>query len=307
MRKTDKNLSQKLILASLSLSLCGCGGWMKRMAIDTTAQMVIPDAVAAFYDEPDFDLAKDALPGNMKLIEALVKADPTNSQLKALAGQMFASYTLGFIEELPSPEDEPDAKKQLRAKNLYTRGMNYALDALPVNSTFREAISAHDFATFKDSLALFGKTEVPALFWAAFSWSLLINNSMDNPNRIAELPYVEAMMKRVIDLDESFYYGGCHFFYIAYYAGRPATLGGDPRKAKEHYERALALNGGKMLLGDVYYAYYYAVAVQDAKLFKKTLNKVLQAPEDILPGERLTTEIAKRKAKSLLQKASDFF
>lgn len=307
MRKTDKNLYQKLILTSLSLSLCGCGGWMKRMAIDTTAQMVIPDAVAAFYDEPDFDLAKDALPGNMKLIEALIKANPSNTQLKALAGQMFASYALGFLEEMPSPEDDPDLNKQARIKNLYTRGMNYALDSLPVIPSFRDAIAAHDLKAFIDSLALFNKTEVPALFWAAFNWSLLINNSMDTPNRIAELPYVDAMMKRVIELDEGFYYGGCHFFYIAYYAGRPATLGGDPRKAKEHYERALALNGGKMLLGDVYYAYYYAVAVQDAKLFKKVLNKVLQAPEDILPGERLTTEIAKRKAKSLLQKASDFF
>ncbi|HBN08800.1 MAG TPA: hypothetical protein DD435_09170 [Cyanobacteria bacterium UBA8530] len=307
MNKLMKKTALATCLAISALSLVGCGGWMKRTAIDTTADWMIPDAMSAFYDEPDFEIARAALPADLKLVEGLARANPGNKQLKVLLSQMLASFTTGFVEEPYSPEEMPSPVTVQRAKSLYLRGLDYGKEALREKKSFSEALNNHRLDDFEKSLSSFSKEDVPGLFWTALNWGNLIMLSQDDPDRLVELPFVAAMMDRVIQLDESFYYGGAHLFFIVFHAGRPSTLGGDPEKARQHYERMAALSGGKFLLGDVYFANYYAVAVQDEALFRKTLEKVLGAPLDILPGERLTSGIAKRKAKSLLDKTQEFF
>lgn len=301
MKKTVK----PVLAVTLALSLTGCGAWMKQTAIDTASDWILPDALTTFFDEPDYYLAKLALPSNLKLVEVLSRANPGNKSLKTLCAQMFASYGIGFVEVPQSPEKPASVETIKRAKAFYARGMGYGLEVLP--AACREAIENHRLEEFSASLKALGKADVPALFWSALNWGNLVNLSQDDPDRIAELPFIVEMMNRVIELDESYYYGGAHLFFIVYHAGRPATLGGDPAKAKQHYERMRALSGGKFLLGEIYYATYYAVAVQNEKLFRKTLKGVLDAPSGILPGEQLTSEIAKRKAKALLAMTQDFF
>ena len=45
----------------------------------------------------------------------------------------------------------------------------------------------------------------------------------------------------------------------------------------------------------------------DEELFKRLLTEVLDAPADALPEARLANEVAKRKAKALLEKTDDLF
>lgn len=301
MKKTVK----PVLAVALALSLSGCGAWVKRTAIDTASDWILPDALTTFFDEPDYDLAKLALPSNLKLVEVLSRANPGNNSLKTLCSQMFASYGIGFVEEPQSPETPSSPQVIARAKSFYERGMNYGFGVLPARC--QEAMGHHRLEEFSQTLASLGKADVPALFWTALNWGNLVNLSQDDPDRLAELPFVAAMMERVLELEESYYYGGAHLFFIVYHAGRPTTLGGDPAKAKQHYERLKAISGGKFLLGEIYYATYYAVAIQDEDLFRKTLQGVLDAPSGILPGEQLTSEIAKRKAQALLAMTQDFF
>jgi hypothetical protein len=115
------------------------------------------------------------------------------------------------------------------------------------------------------------------------------------------------MMRRALELDEGFYYGGPHLFMGIWYASRPAIAGGDLKKAKGHFLRALDLGQGKFLMAYVYYADNYARRALDRDLFVSTLGKVLQTPTDSEPELTLVNTMAQKKAKELLSKVNEYF
>jgi hypothetical protein len=124
---------------------------------------------------------------------------------------------------------------------------------------------------------------------------------------LAEIPKVEWMMKRVLEIDEGFYYGGPHLFMGVWFASRPAIAGGDLRKAKQHFLKALELGQGKFLMAYVYYADSYARRALDKDLFVSTLQKVVATPADRVPELTLVNTTAQRKAKELLSHVDDYF
>ena len=125
--------------------------------------------------------------------------------------------------------------------------------------------------------------------------------------QIIDLGRVELMMRRVLELDETFYYGSAHLFYTVYYGDRSTSIGGNPEKAKEHIERVDEINDGKFLMSKYYLARYYALPIQDAKLYKQALQEVLDAPSDIYPGEEAATALAKSRSKRWLDQIDMLF
>ena len=115
------------------------------------------------------------------------------------------------------------------------------------------------------------------------------------------------MMKRTLELDEGFYYGGPHLFMGIWFASRPKIAGGDLKKAQEHFLKALDLGQGKFLMAYVYYANYYARKKMDKDLFTATLQKVLEIPADTSPNLVLLNTVAKRQAKELLSRVEEYF
>ena len=87
----------------------------------------------------------------------------------------------------------------------------------------------------------------------------------------------------------------------------PPALGGKPEKAKDYFERCLAINKGKFLMTQVFYAKSYAVQVQDQELYESLLKKVIEAPSDILPSATFPNAVAKQKARRLLAKSNELF
>src|SRR5690606_39780377 len=76
------------------------------------------------------------------------------------------------------------------------------------------------------------------------------------------------------------------------------SMGGNPEKGREHFEKALALTGGKAGLVHVNYAQAYAVHKQDKELFTKLLEQALKLPAT---GRlALPNTIAQRRARRLL-------
>jgi hypothetical protein len=114
-------------------------------------------------------------------------------------------------------------------------------------------------------------------------------------------------MKRVLELDEGFYYGGPHVFMGIWFASRPKMAGGDLKKAQEHFLKALNFGQGKFLMPYVYYANYYARKTMDKDLFTSTLEKVLETPADTSPDLILLNTVAKTKAKELLSRVGEYF
>lgn len=151
------------------------------------------------------------------------------------------------------------------------------------------------------------KKDVPALFWTAYAWGNIILLQQDSPARIAELPMVDLMMQRVLELDETYFFGGPHLFYGGYFGNRPRTLGGDPEKARTHLQRAIEITDGKFLLAKFMLAKFYAAPAQDKVVFKSTLDEILAAPADLYPEQTLANTLAKRDAARWLARMDEIF
>jgi len=283
---------KKLLIIIPALLLQGC---IQTMAIRTMGG-IMGYGLEAFNEEGDLKLAESALGSNLKLVEALIKGDPENKELLLMASQGFNAYALAFAED--------DSVERARA--LYLRGRNYAMRVLSQRDALRSALDM-DVATFQSALKTCSKEDVPALFWTAFGWGSYVNITRSEVSAVADLPKVLAMMDRVRELDPTYYHGGPYLILGSIEGSMPKTLGGKPEKAKEYFDRAVEVTGGRFLLTFVYYARTYAVQMQDQELFESLLAKVDEASPDILPEARLPNMIAKRKAKLLRDKINELF
>ena len=131
--------------------------------------------------------------------------------------------------------------------------------------------------------------------------------SLDRPEAFADIPRLQRLIERTLELDPGFHFAGPHLLAGAFYGGRSKLLGGDMDKARSHFEENLRLTEGKFLLSRVLYAKTLLVQTQDRDAFLKQLNLVLETPAEILPQQRLANEVAKIKAKKLLESADDLF
>jgi hypothetical protein len=264
-------------------ALTGCS--LNTLALRSTAALM-DRGVAAYYEEPDPQLAREALASQLKFVEGLLQSDPKNERLNRLAAEGFGSYAFLFLE---------DSQPQ-RAKALYLRGRDYALRSLGARPEEVEG-----------TLQARGRSDAPALFWASFCWAGFINLSKDSPAAVVELPKAVSLMKRSHELAPDYNFAGADLFFGVYFASRPKLLGGDTGKAAEHFKWAERLTQGRYLMAYVLEARSLAVALQDRARFKALLAKVKDAPAGRLPQARLADEVAKLKAAALMEKFDDLF
>ena len=284
---------RRLLVLLPLLLLCAC--IPKRVVVRTTA-VILPDALAAMNEEGDLELAEAAAATNLKLVEGLLHADPKNRQLAALTAQGFGGYALAFVED-----DAP-----ARAAALYLRGKEYGLRALMQDRHVAAAVKGTDDA-FAASLSHLGQGDKDLILWTAMCWGKWIDLSRTDPAAVADLPRAEALFERLLALDEGYYYAAPHVFLGVFYGGRSKMLGGRPEEARAHFERAIELTGGRFLSARLYYAEYFARQTQDRALFETQLHAILDAPDDLLPEQRLANAVAKRKAARLLARVDEWF
>ena len=123
---------------------------------------------------------------------------------------------------------------------------------------------------------------------------------------MADLPIVELIMLRVVELDGSYYYGGAHIFLGSYYGSRPQIYGGKPKESRKHFERALAINKRQFLLTQVAYANTYARMMFDRELYLKLLQEVIDRP--VTDSDMASSNaLAKQMAKKLLGQVDEIF
>lgn len=278
-------------LAMIAL-LSGCS---TSQLVARGATPLIDNGVTAMNRESDLELARASIPANLKMLEALLLADPDNTAFRVQAATGFYGYALGFVEA-----DDP-----ARAVQLYRRAREHALVALD-HAGISQATLTGDMTTLDQALAKLDASAVPALFWTASTWGKWIELQLDDPARLAELPRVEALMQRVLTLDETYYYGGAHVFFGAYYGGRAPMFGGDFSRAAKHFDRAAAINQNQLLLVEVYRARYLLRQMGEREAFHVTLSRVLNA-EINRPDFNLANALAKKQATALLAQEGDLF
>jgi len=278
--------------ALAALLLSGC---IQQIAVSTVGG-IVDDGFEGFTEEADLAFARDALPGNLKLIDVLLKSEPDNERLLRLASQGYNSYALAFLED-----SDPE-----RARAFYLRGRDHALKILRTDERIAKALSAHP-DELRAVLSTTPASMVPAAFWAAFGWGSYIYLSLDNTDALADLPRAEALMQFVADNDSAYYYAGADLFLGMLYGSRSKMLGGDPAKSRMHFERALRITDRKFLMAQLYYARSYATQNLDEELFDALLAEVESASLEILPENRLANAVAKQKAALLKAKKPELF
>ena len=256
--------------------LSGCS--LNRTAARVTSG-VIDNGLPSVFSQSDPQYVREALPANLQLMEILLASDPGNKSMLLNAAQGFCGYAFMFLEE-ENPE---------RASVFYLKGQAYAERAL-------------DGATVETAR----KKDAHPLFWHTFCKALYMNINRDKPEAIAEIPTLEPAALKLLELDPGYYYNGAEDILGAYHAIRPRMLGGSPEKAAEHFELALKGPGADFLLSRYLYAKMAALAAQDPVLFERLLNEIISAePKD--GDTRLANEVAKLKAKKLLEKKDELF
>ena len=265
--------------------------------------------LARIQGEGDLTVVEATLEGNIGTLENLSKIGSKNLIVKT--ARAYSSYA-GFIEDKMEEAEiagdyETAEDMRARAIDLYIRSEKYALKALAKSDKTFSEVRTVDMTVFQKALQKLEKKDVEPLFWTAYSIARGISLQKDDPMQVIDLARVELMMQRVLELDETFYFGSAHLFYAVYYGDRAISIGGDPEKAKEHIAHVERINNGKFLMSKLYLARYYAYPTQDVTLFKQSLKEVLDAPSDIYPGEEAATSLAKSRAKRLLDQVDDLF
>lgn len=280
-----------LVLAWLSVSGCSTSKLVAR-----GASPLIEHGTTAMNRETDLEIARASIPANLKMIEALLLADPDNVAYRVQAAIGFHGYALGFVESV-DPE---------RAIALYQRARDHARVAL-ARSGLPQATLTGDTTALHQALARLDARAVPALFWTASAWGKWIELQLDDPARLDELPRVELLMQRVLELDEAYYHGTVHLFFGAYYGGRAPMFGGDFARAARHFDRVAELSQGRLLMGEVYRARYLLRQMGDRAAFHATLQRVLEAPASADPDLNLANALARKEATDLLRQEEDLF
>lgn len=270
----------------------GCS--IQKMAL-RSIDGIFDGAMEAIMEEEDLTLAEQSIGGDLKLIDGLLKSDPENQKLLLLACQGYTSYSLAFAE------DSLD-----RARMFYMRAQNYGMRALILKG-LPDSVFRADPSTMRQALTSLSKDDLPLVFWTANAWGSAVNLQRDNPEAVASLPTVNAMMQWVRGQDSAYYYGGPLLYFGTFYGSLPAMFGGDTARSRVCFNRAIAAAGGKFLMTYVFFAKSYAVQTQDEPLFRQLLAHVIEAPLDILPEQRLANSVAKIHARQLLARVGELF
>ena len=283
----------KVLVLGLAIAVAtGCSALTTRMT-----RPIVDNLLTAFMSEPDPALARDAAPAFLMIIDGMIEGNPESVEMLLGGARAYAAYTSAFVA----------AEERERAGLLYERAREYSFRAMSRKfPAFAELID-RPHAEFVACLDDFGEGDVEILFWTASCWASWIQANASSWDAIADLPKVESLMGRALELDERYYYGGPHLFMGVVKTIRPPALGGKPEEARRHFERAIEIGGGEFLMAYVLYAKQYARLMFDRELHDHLLAKVMETPTDTVRELVLLNRIAKKSASDLLESANDYF
>lgn len=257
---------------------------------------MIEPTVDNLQKQKDLQLVCDGAPAYLLMIDSMLAETHDNEKLLLIATQSYSSYATVL-----AVCDRPD-----RAAQLSEKAKDYGL-ALLADCLHIPAESDFTSEALERALASCSRRDVPSLFWGGYGWALWLKNQAGSPSSLAALPKVEAIMKRVLLLDEGYNYGAAHLFLGSYYASIPAMLGGKPEEGKRHFTRALELADRQFLPAQVAFAETYARTIFDRELFAQLLREVVAFPLEKSPDCILANQVAKKKAERLLADMDNYF
>lgn len=242
----------------------------------------------------DIELVGEGLPTYLLTIDGLIVNWPQSVSLLQSGAALYSAYAGLYVDE------------QQRQQALSARALAYALRAACADSKRICGLRDMPMADFDVALAKAGKRRMPVLYTLGTTWAGYIEAHSSDWNAIAELGRVEALMTRVVALDEGYQQGQAHMYLGVLKSLLPPALGGKTEQARAHFERAIELSGGRNLMAKTLYAERYARLVFDQSLHDRLLQEVLAAdPAEY--GLTLQNRVAQRDAAALLAGSEAYF
>ena len=267
----------------ISAVLCGCMSMAsKRMTGHLKAAMLS-------QDDPETVLA--AAPAFLLLTESMIAESPDDPNLLMAGAELSSAYAALLLD----PE---------RRRRLSSRSFGYASRGLCVSypeiCETREG-SFDDFTPAVDKVAA---GDLDRLYVFATAWAGWMESSAGDIAALADLPKLEYVFDHILAAEPDFQAGRAQLYAGALAALRPRALGGNPEKARGHFEQALNYSDGRDLMVQVEFARRYARQAPDQALHDRLLNEVLEADPQA-PGLTLSNTVAQAEAEDLL--AEDYF
>lgn len=295
-------MKRLVLLSALLLSSCS----VKRYAINKLGD-ALAGAGSTFASDDDPELIRAAVPFSLKLIESLLAENPKHAGLLLAAAQGFTQYAYAFVQEDADEAEDTDRVKatamRARAAKLYLRARNYGLRGIEVKHPgFAERLKANP----KEAVKELKKSEAPLMYWTAISWGAALSASHDFA-MIPEIPRFEALIDRVLEVDEAFDEGTAHAFMITYEMSRLNAKPDRAARAKGHFDRAVALGGGHQAGPLVAYAENVLVAQKNKTEFQNMLRQALRLDINASPANRELNLAVQRRARWLLSRTDKLF
>lgn len=292
-----------LLLAWWAGSGCSVTRYVQNKAADAIAQ-----SGTTFASDDDPELVAAAAPFSLKLMESLLAENPKHVGLLTATASGFTQFSYAFVQQ-EADEIEPQdfaaaEKKRARARRLYLRAKGYGLRGLEAKHPgFEQDLLANP----KAAVRVATKADVPLLYWTAAAWASAISLSKDNPELIGQIPAMEALIFRALELDASFDQGAIQTFLITYEMSRHGAPGDPAARSRQRFEQAIKLSGGHNASPYVSLAEAVTIQKQEVKEFESLLNQALAINPDAHLENRLLNTVMQRRARWLLSRKSELF
>jgi len=296
----------RVLLIALGLSVfSGCS--VRKIAVKKLGD-ALAESGTTFASDNDPELVKGALPFSLKLIESLLAESPKHRALLLAASCDFTQYAYAFVREEADEMESQDfaraTEMRARARALFLRARDYGVRGLETKlPNFGAALNKDP----KTAVKAAQQADVPLLYWTAASWGLAITMSKNEPALIADLPVVEALVDRALELNEAFDQGAIHSFLISYETVRQGAAGDPLERARKHFDRAMQLAGGFQAGPLVSLAESVSIPKQDRAEFQSLLERALAVDVNAKPEYRLANLVVQRRARWLLSRIDELF
>jgi predicted anti-sigma-YlaC factor YlaD len=293
-----------LLLLACVTAITGCS--IRKFAVGQVANSLTsgPDV---FASDEDPELVGGAIPFGLKMMESLLQTVPKHEGLLLACCRGFTQYSYAYVQSTADSIESTDRDRAQairdRALKLYLRARGYGLRGLEKrHKGITQALSLKP----DSAVARLTKKELPLVYWTAASWGAAISVGLDRPELTADLSVVKAMMGRALQLDEGYEKGAIHEAMIVL-ESVPEMMGGSPKRAREHFARAVELSNGEKAGPFVTLAQSVSVQTQNRAEFEKLLHQALEVDPDRHPEMRLENILSRRKARALLDREEQLF
>ncbi len=281
-------LSLFTVLATVFV-LSGC-----TQVVSNTKKEFAEDLSAAMLEQNDPETVKQAVPAYLILVSSMIKGDPDNVELLISGSKLYGSYASVFVED------------RSRKQRLSTQSFDYAHHAFCLHKPAACDIRGLSYYELEQTLTQFGKGDVDVLFALGSAWAGWLQAHSADWNAVAELPRIEAIMQRVLELDPAINNGDAYLYIAVMQSFLPPAMGGKPELARKNFDQAIEISNGSNLMAKLLYAEKYARLVYDKELHDTLLKQVIDTqvkPDD----STLINTIAQYRAKKLLEESDDYF